>query len=34
MSWPTGDRKALRLTSTRTIGRGLAFLTYQAVRDA
>jgi dihydrofolate reductase len=31
---PTGDRKALRLTGTRTIGRGLAFLTYQAVRDA
>jgi dihydrofolate reductase len=31
---PTGDRKALRLTGTRAIGRGLAFLTYQAVRDA
>lgn len=31
---PTGGRKALRLTGTRTIGRGLAFLTYQAVRDA
>jgi dihydrofolate reductase len=31
---PTGDRKALRLTGTRTIGRGLALLTYQVVRDA
>jgi dihydrofolate reductase len=31
---PAGDQKALRLTGTRTIGSGLAFLTYQAVRDA
>jgi dihydrofolate reductase len=31
---PAGGRRALRLTGTRTIGRGLAFLTYQAVRDA
>jgi dihydrofolate reductase len=31
---PAGDQKALRLTDARTIGRGLAFLTYQAVRDA
>ena len=31
---PTGDRKGLRLTGTRIIGRGLALLTYQAVRDA
>jgi dihydrofolate reductase len=31
---PAGGRQALRLTGTRTIGRGLAFLTYQAVRDA
>ncbi len=31
---PAGGRKALRLTGTRTIGRGLALLTYQAVRDA
>jgi dihydrofolate reductase len=30
---PAGDQKALRLTGARTIGRGLAFLTYQAVRD-
>jgi dihydrofolate reductase len=31
---PAGGQKALRLTGTRTIGRGLAFLTYQVVRDA
>jgi dihydrofolate reductase len=31
---PAGGQKALRLTGARTIGRGLAFLTYQAVRDA
>jgi dihydrofolate reductase len=31
---PAGGSKALRLTGARTIGRGLALLTYQAVRDA
>jgi dihydrofolate reductase len=31
---PAGGSKALRLTGARTIGSGLAFLTYQAVRDA
>jgi dihydrofolate reductase len=31
---PVGGQKALRLTGARTIGSGLAFLTYQAVRDA
>jgi dihydrofolate reductase len=30
----TNDKKPLRLLSTRTIGDGLAFLTYQPVRDA
>jgi dihydrofolate reductase len=30
----TSDKKALRLVSTRTIGDGLAFLTYEVVRDA
>ena len=30
----TGDKKPMRLVGTRTIGDGLAFLTYQFVRDA
>jgi dihydrofolate reductase len=30
----TSDRKPMRLTGARTIGDGLAFLTYQPVRDA
>jgi dihydrofolate reductase len=30
----TSDKKAMRLVSTRTIGDGLAFLTYEVVRDA
>jgi hypothetical protein len=30
----TSHTKPLRLISTRTIGDGLAFLTYQPVRDA
>jgi dihydrofolate reductase len=30
----TGDKKSLRLLSTRTVGDGLAFLTYEVVRDA
>ena len=30
----TGEKKPLRLISTRTIGDGLAFLTYEFVRDA
>ncbi len=30
----TSDKKSLRLLHTRTIGNGLAFLTYQVVRDA
>jgi dihydrofolate reductase len=30
----TSDRKPMRLLSTRTIGDGLAFLTYEMVRDA
>jgi dihydrofolate reductase len=30
----TSDKKAMRLVATRTIGDGLAFLTYQPVRDA
>ncbi len=30
----TSDQKPLRLLSTRTIGDGLAFLTYKLVRDA
>ncbi len=30
----TSDRKPLRLLSTRTIGDGLAFLTYKVIRDA
>ena len=31
---PTGDKKPMRLVSARTIGGGLAFLTYQPVRNA
>jgi dihydrofolate reductase len=30
----TGDKKPMRLVDTRTIGDGLAFLTYELVRDA
>ena len=30
----TSDKKAMRLVDTRTVGDGLAFLTYQPVRDA
>jgi dihydrofolate reductase len=30
----TSDKKAMRLVSTRTIGDGLALLTYEVVRDA
>jgi dihydrofolate reductase len=30
----TSDKKAMRLVNTRTIGDGLAFLTYEVVRDA
>jgi dihydrofolate reductase len=30
----TSDRKPMRLVDTRTVGDGLAFLTYQPVRDA
>jgi dihydrofolate reductase len=30
----TSDKKPLRLLSTRTIGDGLAFLTYELVREA
>ena len=30
----TSDKKPMRLVGTRTIGDGLAFLTYQPVRDA
>jgi dihydrofolate reductase len=30
----TSDKKSLRLIGTRTVGDGLAFLTYQPVRDA
>ena len=30
----TSEKKPLRLISTRTIGDGLAFLTYEFVRDA
>ncbi len=30
----TSDKKSLRLISTRTVGNGLAYLTYQPVRDA
>jgi dihydrofolate reductase len=30
----TSDNKPLRLTSTRTVGNDLAYLTYQPVRDA
>jgi dihydrofolate reductase len=30
----TGDKKPMRLVGTRTIGDGLAFLTYQPVRNA
>ncbi len=31
---PTSDKKPMRLVHTRTIGDGLAFLTYQPLRDA
>jgi dihydrofolate reductase len=31
---PTGDKKPMRLASAQTIGDGLAFLTYQPVRNA
>jgi len=31
---PTGDKKPMRLVSARTIGDGLAFLTYEFVREA
>jgi dihydrofolate reductase len=30
----TSDRKPLRLTSSRTLGQGLSFVTYEIVRDA
>jgi dihydrofolate reductase len=30
----TSDKKAMRLLGTRTVGDGLAFLTYEVVRDA
>ena len=30
----TSDAKSMRLVGTRTIGDGLAFLTYERVRDA
>ena len=30
----TGDEKPMRLVNTQTIGDGLAFLTYEPVRDA
>jgi dihydrofolate reductase len=30
----TSDKKAMRLISTQTVGDGLAFLTYEPVRDA
>jgi dihydrofolate reductase len=30
----TSDKKPLRLLDTRTVGDGLAFLTYEFVRDA
>jgi dihydrofolate reductase len=30
----TSDKKPMRLIDTRTVGDGLAFLTYQPVRDA
>ena len=30
----TSDAKPMRLVDTRTVGDGLAFLTYQPVRDA
>jgi len=30
---PTGDKKPMRLVGTRTIGDGLAFLTYQPLRN-
>jgi dihydrofolate reductase len=31
---PTSDKKSIRLVDTRTVGDGLAFLSYQFVRDA
>ena len=30
----TSDKKPMRLVDTRTVGDGLAFLTYELVRDA
>jgi dihydrofolate reductase len=30
----TSDKKPMRLVDTKTIGDGLAFLTYQFIRDA
>ena len=30
----TSDKKSMRLLDTRTVGDGLAFLTYELVRDA
>jgi dihydrofolate reductase len=30
----TSGKKSIRLVDTRTVGDGLAFLTYQPVRDA
>ena len=30
----SGDKKSMRLVDTKTIGDGLAFLTYEMVRDA
>jgi hypothetical protein len=30
----SGDKKPMRLVDTKTIGDGLAFLTYEMVRDA
>jgi hypothetical protein len=30
----TSDKKPMRLLNTRTIGVGLAYLTYELVRDA
>jgi len=30
----TSDKKPIRLVSSRTVGNGLAFLTYEIVRDA
>jgi dihydrofolate reductase len=30
----TSDKKPMRLVGTRTVGDGLAFLTYEVIRDA